>query len=252
MHFCHLHEPPMMIFPRQRMEPELIDGASQDSVYAINTTGWIRYEIPRTLELFVESLLKKSMQITQARNAKTLTPSHMKQCILSESRFDFLKDLVKNVPDPSAQEDNENDANEALDFSVHKNEDSLNKNQDKKSTDIVANFYVEQGPSVGRAPVIQYGPKITQEKPKLNFSIDNIVNKEVPEPKVHIDLSSMSVASSSRIPQIVSNVNSKVPVSSPTTSLNDNVPPLIPLTRNNLYGQSSGDNNLYIDEDYDN
>lgn len=41
--------------------------------------------------MFIESLLKKSTQITQSRNAKTLTPSHMKQCILSESRFDFLK-----------------------------------------------------------------------------------------------------------------------------------------------------------------
>lgn len=65
---------------------------------------------PRTLELFVESLLKKSMQITLSRNAKTLTPSHMKQCILSESRFDFLKDLVKEIPDASVQEDNENNA----------------------------------------------------------------------------------------------------------------------------------------------
>lgn len=65
---------------------------------------------PRTLELFVESLLKKSMQITLSRNAKTLTPSHMKQCILSESRFDFLKDLVKDIPDASVQEDNENNA----------------------------------------------------------------------------------------------------------------------------------------------
>lgn len=55
--------------------------------------------ISRTLELFVESLLTKSSQITLARNAKTLSPTHLKQCIMSESRFDFLKDLVKNIPD---------------------------------------------------------------------------------------------------------------------------------------------------------
>lgn len=55
--------------------------------------------ISRTLELFVESLLTKSSQITIARNAKTLSPTHLKQCINSESRFDFLKDLVKNIPD---------------------------------------------------------------------------------------------------------------------------------------------------------
>ncbi|GFG29812.1 hypothetical protein Cfor_00240 [Coptotermes formosanus] len=39
------------------------------------------------------------MEITSTKNAKTLTPSHMKQCILSESRFDFLKDLVISLPD---------------------------------------------------------------------------------------------------------------------------------------------------------
>lgn len=33
--------------------------------------------IPRTLELFVHSLLTKTMQITSAKNAKTLSPSHM-------------------------------------------------------------------------------------------------------------------------------------------------------------------------------
>ncbi|KAF4533072.1 hypothetical protein B566_EDAN002635 [Ephemera danica] len=49
--------------------------------------------------MFVESLLTRAVEITSARNAKTLTPSHMKQCILSESRFDFLKEFVKTVPD---------------------------------------------------------------------------------------------------------------------------------------------------------
>ncbi|XP_031835285.2 negative cofactor 2 alpha isoform X1 [Nomia melanderi] len=61
--------------------------------------------ISRTLELFVHSLLTKTMQITSAKNAKTLSPSHMKQCILSESRFDFLKDLVKSLPDISGPDD---------------------------------------------------------------------------------------------------------------------------------------------------
>ncbi|EDV98500.1 dr1-associated corepressor [Drosophila grimshawi] len=61
--------------------------------------------ISRTLELFVESLLTKTMRITNSRNAKTLSPSHMKQCIMSEQRFDFLKDLVKNIPDISVAEE---------------------------------------------------------------------------------------------------------------------------------------------------
>lgn len=63
--------------------------------------------ISRTLELFVESLLSKALQVTTARNAKTLSPSHVKQCILAESRFDFLKDLVANIPDVSAAEEKE-------------------------------------------------------------------------------------------------------------------------------------------------
>ncbi|XP_050555859.1 uncharacterized protein LOC118276802 [Spodoptera frugiperda] len=63
--------------------------------------------ISRTLELFVESLLSKAMQVTMARNAKTLSPSHVKQCILAESKFDFLRDLVKNIPDVSAAEEKE-------------------------------------------------------------------------------------------------------------------------------------------------
>nr|XP_034837634.1 dr1-associated corepressor homolog [Maniola hyperantus] len=63
--------------------------------------------ISRTLELFVESLLGKAMQVTMQRNAKTLSPSHVKQCILAESRFDFLRDLVKNIPDVTAAEEKE-------------------------------------------------------------------------------------------------------------------------------------------------
>lgn len=55
--------------------------------------------ISRALELFVESLLTKAVEITSARSAKTLSPAHLKQCILAENRFDFLKDLVVSIPD---------------------------------------------------------------------------------------------------------------------------------------------------------
>lgn len=50
-------------------------------------------------------MLTKTLRITNARNAKTLSPSHMKQCIMSENRFDFLRELVKNVPDISVAEE---------------------------------------------------------------------------------------------------------------------------------------------------
>ncbi|XP_029942192.1 dr1-associated corepressor isoform X2 [Salarias fasciatus] len=55
--------------------------------------------ISRALELFLESLLTKACQVTQSRNAKTMTTSHLKQCIELEQQFDFLKDLVASVPD---------------------------------------------------------------------------------------------------------------------------------------------------------
>lgn len=55
--------------------------------------------ISRSLELFVENLLKKTFDITSRRGARTLTPSHIKLCINSEARFDFLKELVSTVPD---------------------------------------------------------------------------------------------------------------------------------------------------------
>ncbi|XP_053133867.1 dr1-associated corepressor [Hemicordylus capensis] len=55
--------------------------------------------ISRALELFLESLLRKACHVTQSRNAKTMTTSHLKQCIELEQQFDFLKDLVASVPD---------------------------------------------------------------------------------------------------------------------------------------------------------
>uniref|UniRef100_H2M651 Dr1-associated corepressor n=1 Tax=Oryzias latipes TaxID=8090 RepID=H2M651_ORYLA len=63
--------------------------------------------ISRALELFLESLLTKACQVTQSRNAKTMTMSHLKQCIELEQQFDFLKDLVATVPDMQGEgEDN--------------------------------------------------------------------------------------------------------------------------------------------------
>lgn len=80
-----------------------IQGRIKRIMQADEEVGKIAQAVPviisRTLELFVESLLKKSSSITCSRNAKTLSPSHLKQCIMSEQRFDFLKDLVKTVPD---------------------------------------------------------------------------------------------------------------------------------------------------------
>uniref|UniRef100_A0A3B3TLR7 Dr1-associated corepressor n=1 Tax=Poecilia latipinna TaxID=48699 RepID=A0A3B3TLR7_9TELE len=67
--------------------------------------------ISRALELFLESLLTKACQVTQSRNAKTMTMSHLKQCIELEQQFDFLKDLVASVPDMQGEgEENHTEA----------------------------------------------------------------------------------------------------------------------------------------------
>lgn len=56
--------------------------------------------------MFLQSLVERASDYTKARNAKTMTTSHLKRCITSENQFDFLKDLVANVPDlPSNEEE---------------------------------------------------------------------------------------------------------------------------------------------------
>lgn len=64
--------------------------------------------ISRALELFVESLVTKTSLITKSRNAKTLTASHLKSCVLADSSFDFLKTLVATVPDVQGEEEQAN------------------------------------------------------------------------------------------------------------------------------------------------
>ncbi|XP_064623480.1 uncharacterized protein LOC135485413 isoform X2 [Lineus longissimus] len=69
--------------------------------------------ISRALELFLESLILKTNETTRSRNARTLTCSHIKQTILSEGKFDFLKDLVANVPDVQVEEEDSSPPKEA-------------------------------------------------------------------------------------------------------------------------------------------
>ncbi|XP_068681550.1 dr1-associated corepressor-like [Montipora capricornis] len=62
--------------------------------------------ISKALEMFLQSLVERASEYTRSRNAKTMTPAHLKRCITSENQFDFLKDLVANVPDlPSNEEE---------------------------------------------------------------------------------------------------------------------------------------------------
>ncbi|XP_072495252.1 dr1-associated corepressor [Notamacropus eugenii] len=96
--------------------------------------------ISRALELFLESLLKKACQVTQSRNAKTMTTCHLKQCIELEQKFDFLKDLVAAVPDMQGDgEDNHLDGEKGTrrgrkPGSSRKNGGAGGKGKDKKQS----------------------------------------------------------------------------------------------------------------------
>uniref|UniRef100_A0A0K8RA19 Dr1-associated corepressor n=1 Tax=Ixodes ricinus TaxID=34613 RepID=A0A0K8RA19_IXORI len=61
--------------------------------------------ISRALELFVVSLVRRASDVTCSRDAKTLTTSHLKACILADERLLFLKELVLAVPDVQGEEE---------------------------------------------------------------------------------------------------------------------------------------------------
>ncbi|XP_066152371.1 nuclear transcription factor Y subunit gamma [Euwallacea fornicatus] len=221
--------------------------------------------ISKALEMFIESLLKKSSEITQNRNAKTLTPSHMKQCILSESRFDFLKDLVKNIPDASIQEDNENNAlaESNVDFGIIPDDPGTPIEPPpppkERRKDQVPTFHCEQSSSkassTSRTPVIQFGPNVSRpESSKFNFSVDNLLaNKDShqEQSKLHVTIASQELSRSQPDSNPVTRSHS---ISKTGSSSFEVMPSLVPLSAN-MYGHSSSSStgdNLCIDEDYDN
>ncbi|KAM4611192.1 LOW QUALITY PROTEIN: dr1-associated corepressor-like, partial [Discoglossus pictus] len=97
--------------------------------------------ISRALELFLESLLKKACQVTQSRSAKTMTTSHLKQCIELEQQFDFLKDLVATVPDMQGRREDNHTEGERVSRrgrkpgSSRKNGGSAMKGKEKKQSE---------------------------------------------------------------------------------------------------------------------
>lgn len=181
----------------------------------------------------MESLLTKTMLITESRNAKTLTPSHLKQCIQSESRFDFLKDLVRNIPDASVQEDNENNA----EFVESTQTDTFPAPCQPVIQPTFSTNPATPAPSViARTPVIQYQPSFkapssdVSDVSKVSVSVAPLTQND--EPKIHLEIGH--------------------PVGPDTApSINVDPPPLVPISASNYSNSSTGDN-LFIDEDYDN
>ncbi|OWF52317.1 dr1-associated corepressor-like [Mizuhopecten yessoensis] len=92
--------------------------------------------ISRALELFIESLIRKTSETTQSKNAKTLTATHIKQTIHSERKFDFLRDLVVTVPDHQAEDETEPSTNHKRSYAPRqrKEKDKNSKRRKKKTS----------------------------------------------------------------------------------------------------------------------
>lgn len=68
--------------------------------------------VSRAIELFLQSLVERTAELTRERSAKTLTSGHLKRCIEGVRQFDFLKEQVSSVPDIAANE--EDDSSDAV------------------------------------------------------------------------------------------------------------------------------------------
>jgi histone H3/H4 len=53
--------------------------------------------ISKCLELFISSLVNRTKEITKAKNSKTMSLAHLKECIETTEQFNFLEEKVKNI-----------------------------------------------------------------------------------------------------------------------------------------------------------
>lgn len=60
--------------------------------------------VAKALELFMVSLIEESCSQARSRNAKRVSPAHLKQAVLAIEHFDFLAETVEKYPDPVANE----------------------------------------------------------------------------------------------------------------------------------------------------
>jgi len=52
--------------------------------------------ISKCVEMFLTEILKNAGKVTEERKAKTMSISHLKELVMKEESYDFLRDLVKN------------------------------------------------------------------------------------------------------------------------------------------------------------
>jgi len=61
--------------------------------------------------MFLIGILNQTENVTSARKAKTMSTSHLKECIMKQENYDFLKDLVINEPDCEPLSDDSTSSN---------------------------------------------------------------------------------------------------------------------------------------------
>ncbi|EGG11186.1 uncharacterized protein MELLADRAFT_31422, partial [Melampsora larici-populina 98AG31] len=63
--------------------------------------------VSKAVEMFMESLVRASVYQAQNRGSRKVQAYHLKQAVMVTEAFDFLKDIVEKIPDPTttAEED---------------------------------------------------------------------------------------------------------------------------------------------------
>lgn len=59
--------------------------------------------VAKALEQFMISLVTKGAMDAKAAGSKRVTATHLKQALLNDPQFDFLKDICENVPDEAVK-----------------------------------------------------------------------------------------------------------------------------------------------------
>lgn len=199
----------------------------------------------------------------------------MKQCILSESRFDFLKDLVKNIPDIN-NDDNVDTPTTPNDLNQQPVPPLIDFN--KTSLAGQAGLAVQAGHAgqAGQAHCSNERPSTVIRSPSESSErVSNLNNVQI-QAAVNTSYSANFYAeqSSDGEPRSVIQYNqkeahyqsqdptlSRAPIFHISSNIredttNDNIPPLIPIRQpgsdNPMFSYCSPSDNLCIDEDYDN
>ncbi|KAA1470793.1 hypothetical protein DENSPDRAFT_775530 [Dentipellis sp. KUC8613] len=58
--------------------------------------------LAKALELFLQMIIEESSKVTVSRGSKKVEAYHLKHAVETTEMLDFLKEIVQNVPDPSA------------------------------------------------------------------------------------------------------------------------------------------------------